>query len=440
MLLGGWFMTEIAVCGFVLLLSVAGYVLFRVKMRQKCGGDAMKVMFAAGLLGMFLCITEQNDSRLTGDGKLRRGEAGGHSVSEELELNVDGILEDYDYTVELEPQQLSGEALEELFVAAGREAEEKFLRENTSPDHIDRNVSLPGQLQNGQIDAEWSFAPEGLIDGDGALHVDGLGDDGMVVNVFLTLSYHEESLTQSFGCHVYKRRPGVKEKLLDSLKENLEAEQERSRLQEYFSLPMQIDGYTLRWSKKKEGSYKIILLLGLIAAIVVYAQQDLQQRKVQQKRRERLLQQYPDMVSKLSLLLGAGMTLSGAWERIVTAYLSKLNHKRTEPTEVYEEMLVSYRELQDGIGELKVYERFGERCGMPQYRKLSTLLVQNLRKGSAGLNKLLEKEVEDAFALRKNHAKRAGEEAGTKMLVPMMLMLCIVMVIILVPAFLAFEI
>ena len=51
-----------------------------------------------------------------------------------------------------------------------------------------------------------------------------------------------------------------------------------------------------------------------------------------------------------------------------------------------------------------------------------------------------EKEVADAFVLRKNLAKKAGEEAGTKILFPMMLMLCIVMVIILVPAFLTFRI
>ena len=68
------------------------------------------------------------------------------------------------------------------------------------------------------------------------------------------------------------------------------------------------------------------------------------------------------------------------------------------------------------------------------------LIVQNLRKGSSGLRQMLEKEVADAFVLRKNLAKKAGEEAGTKILFPMMLMLCIVMVIILVPAFLTFRI
>ena len=162
-------------------------------------------------------------------------------------------------------------------------------------------------------------------------------------------------------------------------------------------------------------------------------------KKAEAERKEELLRQYPDMVSKLSLLLGAGMTLNGAWERIVKNYQLQLAQKRSGQAEVYEQMLIAYREIQDGMGELKAYERFGARCATPQYRKLSTLIVQNLRKGSASLSKLLEKEVTDAFTVRKNHAKKAGEEAGTKLLLPMMLMLCIVLVIILVPAILSFQ-
>ena len=181
-------------------------------------------------------------------------------------------------------------------------------------------------------------------------------------------------------------------------------------------------------------------MIGLAAAAAVYIQEGMREKRKEEERREQLLKQYPDMVSKISLLLGSGMTLSAAWERIVLNYQRQLEQHQTGTAEAYEQMLLSYREMQDGVGELKVYERFGERCGTPQYRRLSMLIVQNLRKGSSGLRQMLEKEVADAFVLRKNLAKKAGEEAGTKILFPMMLMLCIVMVIILVPAFLTFRI
>ena len=44
------------------------------------------------------------------------------------------------------------------------------------------------------------------------------------------------------------------------------------------------------------------------------------------------------------------------------------------------------------------------------------------------------REVEDAFELRKNLAKRLGEEATTRLLAPLLLLLFVVMIFILVPA------
>ena len=46
-------------------------------------------------------------------------------------------------------------------------------------------------------------------------------------------------------------------------------------------------------------------------------------------------------------------------------------------------------------------------------------MSQNLRKGTRGLTELLEREAEDAFEQRKNLAKKAGEEAGTKLMIPL---------------------
>ena len=75
-----------------------------------------------------------------------------------------------------------------------------------------------------------------------------------------------------------------------------------------------------------------------------------------------------------------------------------------------------------------------------EYRKFGTLLSQNLKKGSRGISELLKQEAFQAFEERKDFAKKLGEEAGTKMLAPMFLMLGVVLVIIVVPAFFSVQI
>lgn len=405
--------------------------------KEKNKKDAAKVMVLAGCLGLVICMTE-NNRQLVQDGKLKRSAAGERTTSQELQLHVEGVLEDYDYLVEVEAQRLDGEALEQLFAQAAEEAEQEFLGENVSMDCINRDVVLPKSLQDGQIRASWKFDPEHIINWEGRLQ-DEVAEDGVLVMVSLTMTYDEQAREHTFGCFVYPKKLKPAEQVLADLKAYFEQEQEESKNQEFLRLPFQLNGRRLQWTQKTENTYQIILMLGLAAAAVVYIQEAMKEQRKEQIRKEQLLRQYPDMVSKISLLLGAGMTLSSAWERIVLNYQHKMELNHGGKQEAYEQMLVAYREMQDGVGELKVYERFGERCGTPQYRKFSMLIVQNLRKGSTGLRQSLDKEVTDAFALRKNLAKKAGEEAGTKILIPMMLMLCIVMVIILVPAFLSFQ-
>ena len=105
---------------------------------------------------------------------------------------------------------------------------------------------------------------------------------------------------------------------------------------------------------------------------------------------------------------------------------------------VYEEMRQASLRMQSGMPEGEAYLEFGRRTHLHSYLKLSSLLEQNLKKGSRGLVRLLEVESEEAWELRKNLAKQKGEEAGTRMLIPMFLMLILVMLIIVVPAFLSF--
>lgn len=88
--------------------------------------------------------------------------------------------------------------------------------------------------------------------------------------------------------------------------------------------------------------------------------------------------------------------------------------------------------------EEQAYENFAKRCGHPKYRTLSALLIQNLKKGNRQLLDILEKESAEAFEERKRYARVQGEAAATKLLIPMVLMLFIVLIILIVPACISF--
>lgn len=71
-------------------------------------------------------------------------------------------------------------------------------------------------------------------------------------------------------------------------------------------------------------------------------------------------------------------------------------------------------------------------------QEVSGLLEQNRKNGSKNLRETLRLEMADAFEQRKHQAKRMGEKAGTKLLIPLFLLLAVVMAMITVPAWIAF--
>ena len=95
--------------------------------------------------------------------------------------------------------------------------------------------------------------------------------------------------------------------------------------------------------------------------------------------------------------------------------------------------------MNEGMGELSAYEYFAARIGLHKYRQFISLVEQAIGKGRADLLPMLEREAGDAFAERKNRAREMGEEAGTRLLFPMLMMLFVVLIIVMMPAFISFR-
>ena len=126
--------------------------------------------------------------------------------------------------------------------------------------------------------------------------------------------------------------------------------------------------------------------------------------------------------------------------KIAKNYEQRKNVENIPIRYLYEEVLLAVYEFQAGISEEVVYRNFGMRVGIPIYKKVVELLIQNLKKGTGGLLFMLQREENTALEMRKEQAKRLGEEAGTKMLLPMIVLMGVVLLFILYPAMVQFQI
>ena len=102
-----------------------------------------------------------------------------------------------------------------------------------------------------------------------------------------------------------------------------------------------------------------LLFLGMIAAGCVPLVEKSRKQEEEKRRKEKLQSEYPELVSKLTILLGAGMTLFSAWNKIATNYSNKRKNNTIPIHPLYEEMLITCHEIESGVGEARAYERFG---------------------------------------------------------------------------------
>ena len=208
---------------------------------------------------------------------------------------------------------------------------------------------------------------------------------------------------------------------------------------DYVELPKEVDGEEVIYKKRESGNYAAaVLFCGISLAIFAHYHDKEKKNSYEKEKIKQMNCDYPEIVAKLSLLVGAGMTVRMAWEKIVVDYRVR-QKSGSKKRYAYEFMSEGLNMLKSGKPQIYVYEEFGMKCGIKEYMKFSSLIVQNIKKGTKELALLLTLEAKDAFEERKNMAKKYGEEAGTKLLLPMIIMLIVVMAIIMVPALMSFS-
>ena len=203
--------------------------------------------------------------------------------------------------------------------------------------------------------------------------------------------------------------------------------------QEEIKLPDTFEGRRLSYHEEPSSGNEILLLLGILAAFCLSFKEKNDEKVRKKKREERLLLDYPDLVSNLLVLTGAGYPVRQAWKKQVQNY-QKSGKKGCHP--VYEEMQITLNQMDTGMAETRAYGEFGKRIGLRCYAKLASLLESSVYMGGREMKNQLEAEMEHAFSQRKDVATRRGEEASTKLLLPMFMMLGVVMVMVAAPAFL----
>lgn len=402
---------------------------------KKTKRQIWSVLFCANTIACCLFFVDGNSGKTIA--QVKRNHYGEGSRRETYEVTVGDEVEKEEITIDIEEQKYTKEEIQEIFRKVTAEIEEVILGENKSLDYVEQDLNLLTEWKEYPIQIQWELDRYDVINEQGEIQQEKTKAEGTLVELTATLRYESEEALYVTNVMVYPKKKSQEEKLLSGIQGLVAKNQEKTETEKTFPLPAKIDGKQIFWNKKVEQRGYYVLGLGGVGAVLLLAlkkQKELEKEKI---RKDQMLTDYPEIIHKFTLLFATGMTTKAVWERIVKNYEEK--KADTGERVAYEEMRYTANEMQSGITEAEAYERFGKRCGLPEYMKFGALLSQNLKKGTKGMTDLLRNESFQAFENRKSRAKRKGEEAGTKLLAPMFGMLAVVLIIVIVPAFLSMQ-
>ncbi len=314
-----------------------------------------------------------------------------------------------------------------------------ILGENESADRVEYPLIFPEYIEEGNLSIQWFSGQPEILSSGGQISEDYMNENGTIIEVKAVLRCMSEEASYIRSFRVYPAKRDEKTMFYSRVLAELRKTELETREKEGFELPKEVDGEKILFQRKAGKELFFLAGLCLLAFVLLYGSRDEKISREIEKRSKQLLADYPELVSKLTVLLRAGLTVRTAFGKITADY-RKQKEREGYGRYAYEELAIAYYEMTNGVPEDRACEGFGKRCGLLPYMRLGGLLAQNVRRGNKNLLEVLNQEAQEAFEERKRRARKAGEEAGTKMLVPMVLMLLVTILIVLYPAFSSFQI
>ena len=441
-------------------------------------------LISAALLVMIclVLLTVSTNKRIISNGEILRPKKG----EREKEVSIQAVINDkrIPITFFLKEPRLDYKEVQELFQDIDEELVRIILNGNKDLDQIRTKLNLVRTIPNTNITVKWVSSHPLIIDYMGNVYNKNIDENGVEVTLNATLEYNNNEVEKSYQVRVLTPLLTEEELFRIELLEQIVKENEKNPYEDKLVLPEYIGESQIQWRESSSNRILNLLVLIIFVVFAFYKLKDYQLEEKVKKRRQQMILDYSEIVAKLSLLINAGLTTGVAIQKIANDYSSQemieeqnqvktqgiierkvqvrkqalkqdknqaRKQKRKEERKkerkkerkmryAYEELVLCCAGLSNGMTEQEVLEKYGQKCQIQEYRKLTSILNQNIKKGTAQMCETLEELTTEAFLNKKAIAKILGEKASTKLLLPMMLLLIVVLLIVVVPTILSINI
>ena len=390
------------------------------------------ILLWGGLLFLSLISILGLSSLFTKEFTFLRNPFGRGEKEVRLKLEAEGKKKEISFT--LEEKMLTDKEKEQIFRDFFRKLKiemkgcNKSLNDVTQPlEFVEKLDGYPFQI---------SYEPEDLllIDWNGDLGQKGLAiREEMSTAILVEASYKEYFRQERIPLRILPQKK-ASPNLFERFHNALVKRESSSRESRDFSVDSSWKEIRVK-EASRESLWKLpFLSLGVIFLLLLRNHSLIGERK--RLRHKQNMEDFPLIVHLLTLYMGAGLSFPNAVERICKDYEKSADAR--EGRYAFEQMRMMNHCLHMGLRPREVCLEWGNHFPEKVYGRLAMLLTQSFSKGAREIRSMMEKEQQDAFQVQIDYVRKEGEEASTRLLFPMILLLFITMVLVMFPAFMQF--
>ncbi len=343
------------------------------------------------------------------------------------DMSVDGNA-----TIIVKEQEMTDEEIEEMILEFANRLPDKVAPESQGVRRVGKGFSLPEKDLETGISIQWESSDSVLINPDGTYDVLALEGESETVTLTAQLTYNDIQKEVSFDVLLVKDSELYGESVKGKIKELIQRLSD-SEDGSVVSLPDSLgEDISLKWEKGKSGAAVSVLVLAFAAIMLVYVIRFKSAEKEVKQYRSGIIRYFPPFIDKFVLLLNSGLTVMSAMEKMANdceqqAAYDNHNLLAAEVSEIGRRV----KNFNSSI--VKEWREFAGRTSINEIMRFSTIIEENLNKGSA----LADKLESESNLLREKEKKAVQERIrmiDSKLTMPMILMLFSLVLVTVAPA------
>ena len=381
-------------------------------------------------IGLF--IYDNNMSKIN-TGVLYRNEYGEGLKDYEIIANIGGNKKHIKGS--LNERLYNDEEIDNLLKEFKKELYITIKADNFNLDNISSDLNLVKRIRGYPFTVNYLVSEDELIDNTGKINKEKqyLGNNRVVLTAIIC--YEEKNWNIDYEMTIKKLNKTEDQILVENINQTILKLDKESSFNKKIKLPTYINGHKIVWEKITSKRSLYVLIGSFILSIIISIATEYDEKKRQMLKEEELGLIYPAFVEKLRLYMISGATVKKAFLSIYRDFSDK---KEIEYRQINKSLNKMNNYFNNKVSEERIYMEFGQECGAA-YKKLSSLLIVNLKKGNDYILQLLREETNKAFETRRMQVKRKCDLISVKLLFPMMVMLLVVLMMIMLPAYYGFS-